>query len=433
MNKLTTFFAVVLFASASNLMAQTESTTVTAASSYAGFEKKLIASDKDMQDPKKNVTPKFWLSRAGLMMDAYFVNLQYLAKDNQMLLMSFQFGEPKEKLQETKEGVTYDVYVYERVTITYLNGFVYSWVETKPLHPNPLTTAQEALDKTVELDIESKLVKKTKEEYKRLTDLFKRQAIETFMVNDFKSSFQNFESAVSVSLKPIMGGAVDTVSMFNAGMAASRAEMAEESIKYYEMALSYNYPEPTLYVFLKNKYYEKGDTAKGVETLLTGFKKFPDNQDIVAEIINYYLLTGKAQEALDYIHIAQEKDPSNVSLYFAEATLYDKQGDIEKATATYHKCLEISPDYFNAYFNLGVMHYNQSQKYFDQASKAPDNAYKQLMVQGEEELKKVIPMMKKCHELNPKDVVVMETLKSVYYRLKMTTEYEEMKAKLAAQ
>lgn len=431
MNKLITFFAVALFASATNLMAQTESTTVTAASSYAGLEKKLASSDEDMVDPKKSVTPKFWLSRAGLMMDAYYVNLQYLAKDSQQLLMTFQFGEPKEKKQETKDGVTYDVHVYERVTITYLNGFVYSWVETKPLHANPLPTAMEALDKTVELDVEGKLVKKTKEEYKRLIDLFKRQAIETFMVEDFKLSFQNFENAANVSLKPIMGGEVDTVSMFNAGMAASRAEMDDESIKYYEMALSYNYPEPTLYVFLKNKYYAKGDTAKGVETLLAGFKKFPDNPDIVAEIINYYLMAGKAQEALDYIHIAQEKDPSNVSLYFAEATLYDKQGDIEKATATYNKCIEISPEYFNAYFNLGVMHYNQAQKYFDEASKITDNSYKVIMAKGDEELKKVIPMMLKCHELNPTDEVVLETLKSVYYRLKMTAEYEEIKAKLA--
>ena len=40
----------------------------------------------------------------------------------------------------------------------------------------------------------------------------------------------------------------------------------------------------------------------------------PDNTDIVAELINYYLLGGKAEEALNYIRIGQEKDPKNVSL-----------------------------------------------------------------------------------------------------------------------
>ena len=35
--------------------------------------------------------------------------------------------------------------------------------------------------------------------------------------------------------------------------------------------------------------------------------------------------------------------------------------------------------------------------------------------------------MEKCYELRPEDKTSLETLKSIYYRLKMDAEYEELK------
>ena len=428
MNKLTTFISLFLFAGFIGVNAQ--ESAATAASSYPLLENKLEKSDKDLENPKKNVSAKYWVSRASVMMDAYDVNLQHLMKGQQQFLILHQFGEPKEKRTERKDGQSYEVHVHERVTVTYLGGVVDSYEETNPLYDNPLIVAKEALEKAEEYNVDGKQTKKIKPAYARLAELFKRQAIEVFGKEEFKQAFENFENCVEIGQKPIMEGMVDTTAIFNTGMAASRANLDDESIKYYEMALSYNYPEPSLYIFLKNKYFAKGDTVKGLELLITGFDNFPDEQDIVVELINFYLLGGKGDEALNYIQIAQDKDPENVSLIFAEATLYDKQGDVEKAIATYQKCIDINPEYFNAYYNLGVVHYNNAQKLFDESNDASDDTYKQLIEQGNEELKKSIPLMKKCHELMPEDVSVLETLKSIYYRLKMDAEYEEIKAKL---
>jgi tetratricopeptide (TPR) repeat protein len=364
------------------------------------------------------------------MMDAYEVNLKHLQQGAQKIMMEFQFGTPNEKQTVEEDGKMYEVHVYDRVNIKYHNGLVDSWEETKPLHDNPLPLAREALDKAVELDTDKKLEKKINPTYSRLAELFEREAIEAFLKDDFTESFKNFESSVLIGELPVMGGIVDTTVIFNTGMAASRAGLDEESIKYYEKALSYNYPEPSLYIFLKNKYFVAGDTAKGVDLLTNGFDRFPDNSDIVAELINYYLLTGKADEALGYITIAQEKDPSNVSLIFAEGTLYDKQGDVEKAVETYARCIEVDPEYYNAHYNMGVVHYNHAQTFYEKANDAPDSEYKSLLERGDEELKKAIAPMKKCHELKPEDTSVLETLKSIYYRLKMDEEYEAVKAKL---
>lgn len=430
MNKLTTFILFFLFAGFIGVNAQT-ATSGTPASSYPLLENKLEKSDKDLENPKKNVSAKYWFSRAELMMDAYEVNLQHLGKGFPELQVTVMFGSPNEKQSQVIDGVEHITNVYDRVTVTFANGVIESYEETKPLYDNPLPVALEALEKAEELDTDGKLAKKIKPSFERLGDLFVRQGVEVFVAEDYKSAFENFEYSVIIDQKPMMEGSVDTVVIFNTGMAASKADMIDESIKYYELAKSYDYPEPSLYVFLKNKYLVKGDTAKGIELLGEGFDKYPDSQDIVVELINYYLTNDKGDEALNYITIALEKDPQNVSLIFAEAVLYDKQGEVEKAVATYTKALEIDPEYYNGYYNLAVVHYNYAQKLYDDANDAPDDKYKQIVAQGDEELKKAIPLMKKCYELNPEEISSLETLKNIYYRLKMDADYEEVKALLA--
>jgi tetratricopeptide (TPR) repeat protein len=425
MNKRTTLIVLFLLATYLGVNAQAAGTPP---SYYPIIENKLKKSDEDLTNEKKNVSAKYWLSRADIMMEAYNVNLQYLLKGTAQLQITILFGEPKNKTTETKDDKLYETCVYDRVNVTFLNGVLDSYEETKPLYNNPLPVAKEALDKAMELDVDKKLTKKILDGYEKLADLFERQAIEAFLKEDFNGSYNNFKESVAIGQMPIMEGvAIDTSTIVNTGMAASRADLTDESIKYYELALSYHYPEPKLYGYLYHLYLAKSDTTKGVNFLTEGFDKYPDNQEIVVELINYYLLAGKGDQALEYIKIAQGKDPNNVSLIFAEATLYDKQGKLKLAIEKYLKCIEIDPTYFNAYYNLGVAYYNHAQKLYDDANNAPNNEYKAIVEKGDNELKNAIPMMKKCYELRPEDRTSLETLKSIYYRLKMMDDYKEVK------
>jgi hypothetical protein len=45
---------------------------------------------------------------------------------------------------------------------------------------------------------------------------------------------------------------------------------------------------------------------------------------------------------------------------------------------------------------------------------------------------KALPFMEKANELKPNDVYAMRSLKELYYRLKMTDKYNEIKARLDA-
>jgi tetratricopeptide (TPR) repeat protein len=423
MNKLKTLVALFLITGFTGVYAQTEGST-SAVQQYSMLENKIEKSNKDLENPKKTANPKYWLSRATVLMDAYEVNLKHLYVGAQPFLLDFQFGNPKKKKTETVDGKMYEISVYERVTVKYFNGALESFEETKPIHENPLPVALEAIEKAEEADADNKQTKKIKEAYSRLSLLLDQNARELFVREDYNGAFNNFEQAVVIGQKEVMEGQIDTTSIFNAGMAASRAGDDDASIKYYELALSYDYPEPSLYIFLKNKYISKGDSAKGLETLTAGFDKYPDNNDLVIELINYYLATNKGEQALEYIKIAQSKDPENVSLVFAEATLYDRQGEVEKAITTYERCLEVDPEYFNAYYNMGVVYYNHAQSFYDKASEAPDNEYKALLDQGDAELAKAIGPMEKCAEMMEAKSELssdeQEALSIVYETLKAT-------------
>ena len=149
-------------------------------------------------------------------------------------------------------------------------------------------------------------------------------------------------------------------------------------------------------------------------------------------IINYYLLDAEdAEEAFKYLKVARENDPSNPQFYSAEAHLYDKMGDTETAKEKYKKAIEMDPDFFEAYYNIGVLYFNEGVELTDQANQITDNAkYQKAKEKADNKFKEALPYLEKSHELKPSDQGIMSTLKTLYYRLQMNEKYEELNKKM---
>ena len=441
MKKLSFFIVLIVLVSGTGLKAQTIEGTPDA--NYSIYKSKLKKSDENVTDEKKSSTAKFWLSRGELMMDIFDLHRDHLAQGTSQVHVKLMYGDPMDTETWEEDGIQYEKQIYDKVDITFKDGLVDNFEEKVTLVEDPLPEVIKSLAKAKELDVENKLDKKLKEDYDRLKKQFERLAIEEFMKEEYAASFEAFAEISKINELPLMEGIVDTTLIYYAGMAASRAGMNDEAIKYYEIAKSYNYPDPDLYVFLRSKYWETGDTATGVKVLVEGFEKFPDNQAILIELINYYLVTGKEQEALDYLKVAQESDPTNISFIFAEATLYDKQGDTEKALETYQKCIDIDPTYFNAYYNIGVMYFNKAVEMYKDANSITDPLeYGKAKDEADVVLRKAVPFMEQANELAEADTKwpaetkktnveeTLRTLKTLYYRLQMTEKYDEVMSKL---
>jgi tetratricopeptide (TPR) repeat protein len=446
MNKLV---KLVLFAGLllpAGLYGQEVSGTQNPNTEYPVLENKLKKSNAVLEDAEKTASPKFWLSRADLMCDIYNVNKKYV-EGMPKISITVTMGKEKEIKQEEKEGSLFETYVYDRVNIVYKDGNYYNYIETNKIFDNPLDEAKKDLAKAQELDVEGKLAKKIKAAYTALSELYTHQGSRAYFYdNDQKKAYECFVSSLDINALPAADNKIDTSLMFNVGLIATKLDLFQEGIKYFDMALKYNYPEPRTYVYLKEDYLALGDTAKGIEVLKEGFNKYPESLEIVVELINYYLAANKSEEALNYLKIAQGKDPNNMSLIFAEGTLYDKKGDFDKAVEIYKKTTTIDPNYFNGYYNLGVLYYNRGQLYYKEADNASPSEYKKLQDLGDEQYKFVVEPMEKCMKileaktnLTSEDketlTVVYETLKSSYYRLQRfdpayAEKVKEMKAKL---
>ena len=70
-------------------------------------------------------------------------------------------------------------------------------------------------------------------------------------------------------------------------------------------------------------------------------------------MINFYLNSNQSKEALEYLTLAKQNDPTNASFHFAEGTLFDKIGDFEKSVSAYRGAIELNPEYFDAIVIVG--------------------------------------------------------------------------------
>lgn len=301
----------------------------------------------------------------------------------------------------------------------------------KKLYENPLTEAFKEYQKAIELDEKGKMEKLVTLQYPLLSNDFIQLGIEMFQAGKHKEAMEAFEYSLQIGKTPMFGGTVDTNVVFNAGLSAFNAKIWDKAIVYFTQAKDLEYDDPNLYPLMKEAYMESGDTLSAVKCLQEGFEKHPANEAVIINLINYYIESGDNEEALEYLNIVIESDPDNYSYYFGKGLAYEKMDMVDEAIESYKKSIELKDDYFNTYYNLGALYFNRGVSLIEIANEIMDNEeYMKAKAKGDAEFAKALPYMEKGHEVNPEDVSTMETLKILYYRMKMIDKHEAMTKKI---
>jgi tetratricopeptide (TPR) repeat protein len=307
----------------------------------------------------------------------------------------------------------------------------------KALSDDPLSVALESYKKALELDDKGKFEKSVKIKLTLLTNDFTNQAVNQFNDNDFAGALKSFEQILEIQeidiVKQDNPNSVDTVIIFNAGLAAFNAKDYDAAIKYYSEAAKHGYNGGSCYRQITESYMQMQDTTGAIKAVQEGFEKFPEDNNILTTMIDLYLKTGNNDAAMKYLSMAIEQDPTNKTYYFAQGTLYERSGDEENAIETYKKAMEIDPEYFDAYYNLGALYYNKGVKQIEIANAVPpsENAkYEAELKKADVWFEKSLPFMEKCEEINPDDPMVLESLKNLYYRMKQMDKYNAVLEKL---
>lgn len=307
----------------------------------------------------------------------------------------------------------------------------------KSLVDDPLTEALKSYKKALELDEKDRLTNSLKVKLTLMINDLTNQAVAGFNNEDFKKALQSFEHILDIEsidiIKADNPNSIDTVILFNTGLAAYNAAEYDKAIKYLKEVAKYGYNGAKTYSFLASTYQLKKDTLGALEMLKEGFEKYPADNDILTSMIQIYLDMQKTDEAMKYLQLAINQDPGNAKLHFAIGTLYEKLGNEEKAIESYSNAIEADPSFFDGYYNLGALYYNKGVKQIDVANAVPPNEnerYEEELKKADVWFKKALPYMEKCHELSPDHRMTLESLKNLYYRLKMMDKYNEVLEKI---
>jgi len=191
-----------------------------------------------------------------------------------------------------------------------------------------------------------------------------------------------------------------------------------------EYCLSVNYDlEGDVQSGLADNYKAIGDTVKCKEILTEAFAKYPTSQSILVGLINVYMESNEdPAKILEILKVAQNNEPNNASLVYAEGSLYRKLNQFEEAIASFHKAAEVDAKYVFAPFAEGCAYYDWAVDIQDKAQQElDDNKYNALLEKMEKALHDAIAPFEKAFEISEdKDIKLAcaEYLKNIYFRFR---------------
>ena len=306
----------------------------------------------------------------------------------------------------------------------------------KKLVPNAIEEAYKSYMKAIELD-EKGVNPILKLKLVAFSNTLINAAVTAYQANDYVKATDYFEKKLLIDKTPLFktDASIDTAIIYNTGLAAMNAKLYTKAIQYFTDCTKYGYNGGSSFAQIISAYQQLGtkeDTIKAVEIMKQAFQKYPNDQSINVQLINYYIMSGQPNEAINYLDKAIEKEKDNSSFYLAKGVALDRLGRQDEAIEVYKKATEIKPENADAYYNIGVIYFNRGVKQFDVANAVPTNdqvKYEVEKTKADDFFKQAVPFLEKAVQYNPKDTYILDQLKNLYYRLKMMDKYDTLNKK----
>jgi tetratricopeptide (TPR) repeat protein len=280
-------------------------------------------------------------------------------------------------------------------------------------------------------------VKKIRAGLEDLQIKFQTDAFAAYNLRRYPESLLNFESSLACSENTLVGK-TDTLVVYYTGLIARMAGNNEKALEYLQKAIDLGYTQDgDMYASYAEVLQITGDTTASVAVLTDGMEKFPTNQSIIINLINAYLQQGDdPKKILALTGQAQQNDPENSSLYYAEGMVHEQMNDYDNAVAAYKRSLEKDADNFYASYSLGALYFNKAvQKQNEAAMEPDDKKYAEMNKDADVYFDLSLPYLEHAYELKNTEAAVLESLKSIYFRLRekspeMQEKYEYFNSKL---
>lgn len=337
------------------------------------------------------------------------------------------------KLDQAKEAIDEamkDPSVAEYAKGYMVKGQVYQGIAEsvlpnyKSLDADAAMVAYDAYLNAVKFDDKEKLVKKIKPLVANLVPYIATRGGEFFNEGKYKESASLFRQVLDIQKSDLIGStAIDTSMIYNLGLASENAGDYETAIESYTKTKDLGYNSANSFARLSSSLKAAGKADQATKILEEGFQKYPNDLNIIFELINANLSGGTPEKAAEYVDKAIELDPKNASLYRAKGTIYEKSGDMLKAKELYQKAIEIDPKDYASRYNVAVMEYNITAEMNKKANDIVDNATynKEIEKVLSRYQNEVVPLFEAAHEVSGDDDSALRQLKTLYYLLRERT------------
>ncbi|MBP5692171.1 MAG: tetratricopeptide repeat protein [Bacteroidales bacterium] len=381
---------------------------------------------KDLAKAKEAISKKndaaTWIKLGNAYADCFDAPINGLFLNNSAQQTALLLKGAVKLASEQKEvnGKMYNVDTYIDKEVYYdQNGVLKGYKVLKPLAEDALKNCLEAYDKAAELGAAAKDLQPL---YVALAKRHWDAAMVAYNMQDYTDASKEFELSYLINGRPAVE-ALDTNALIYAGIASVLGKDSKRSISLFEKCVDLNIADGDIIAMLADSYKAQGDTTKCKEMLSKGFERFPTNQGILVSLINTYLETNDDPEKIIVVlKKAQENEPPNASLGYAEGNLYQNMKQYDKCIELYRKAAELNPTYVFAPYNEGDTYYQMALDLQEKASMEPDDAkYNQLNEQMNDCLKKAIEPFERAFSIAEDPEIkrgCAEYLKQIYFRFR---------------
>jgi len=263
------------------------------------------------------------------------------------------------------------------------------------------------------------------------------KGLEGFNSSDYELAASNFEMSGKTYIDA--GLTQDSTYMYafyNAGLAYENLKNTDKAVEMYNKCLEVGYEKKNTLYRTIGTLQANDRMGEALDYIKKGKEMFPNEPEFLIQETNYYLKTKEFEKAENNLNKAIANDPSNAMLHYVLGTAMDQLNKSEGAVDAYKKAIELDENYTDAYHNLGASYVNKSVSINDEIGDLDFRADRAKIAELEKEadsaLENAIPYLEKALALEPGNVQVMNSLKSIYFTFEKMDKYNDMKAKIEA-
>jgi tetratricopeptide (TPR) repeat protein len=224
-------------------------------------------------------------------------------------------------------------------------------------------------------------------------------------------------------------GVLDSGAVFYSGVCAEKSGDFDLASKNYLMLAEAGYQGPVSYNLASGAFRKAGNIEKAKAVISEGRAKFPNDRDLLLELVNINIDANDPAGAEAALSAAIAADPNNKQLFYTIGTIYIEMKENAKAEKSLLKALEIDPNYVDAQYQLGAHLVSWAGDLKTTASnlKLGDAQYDVLMSQSTETYQRAVAPLEKYISTNPTDGPVLNILYQLHKALGNTEKAAEFK------